>query len=128
MQFIVRDTKFLNCQVFHTRICDVCNTASLGTLLLSWWIPKSHHSSWNDVNIASEVEVKTTSGLAAAMSEFNVVPNKTLLSALVLSRPTQKFPILPLEWRRYLSTIKSCNYFRFPVRHLNLRRDIANRS
>ncbi len=44
-----------------------CNTASLVTLLLSWWIPKTYHSSWNDINIASGVEVKTTSGLAAAI-------------------------------------------------------------
>ncbi len=88
--------------------------------------PKTHHSTWNDVNIASAVEVKTTAGLAAAilnsaaaMSKFNVVHNRTLVTALVLSCSTQKFQVLPLEWHRYLNTIKSCNYFRFPVRHLD---------
>jgi hypothetical protein len=57
--------------------------------------------------------------LAAAMSKFNVVPNRTLLIALAFSCQTQKIAILYLEWRRCLGTIKSCNYCRFPIRHLN---------
>ncbi len=56
----------------------VCNTASLVTLL-SLWIPKTHHSSWNDVNVASEVEVKTTSGFAAAMLKMTVTRNRSII-------------------------------------------------
>ncbi len=57
----------------------VSNTASLITLLLRWWIPKTHHNTWNYVNIASGVEVKTTSGLAVAMLKMNVMRNRNII-------------------------------------------------
>ncbi len=93
----------------------ICNTASLVTLLLSLWIPKTHHSTWNDVNIVSEVEVKTTSGLAAAMLKMNVTRNRNIIDrtsielidpenpttafgTASISHPTSKLKLLPV-WR-----------------------------
>jgi hypothetical protein len=41
-------------------------------LVLSSWIPTTHHCIWNDDNNASVVEVKITSGLATAMLKINI--------------------------------------------------------
>ena len=75
---------------FHSDLLQQAHLFSLENFEFGYgfWISKTHHCVWHNFVIAFGVEVKTTSGLAAAMlnlvaamSKYNKVSNRTLLIA-----------------------------------------------